>query len=162
MLALGPTDAAWYTTTGQFEWCSASGMCRTQQNHVAYPWGSNPAAYRMNLVVLQGCATASSATRVNMAEVVHNWGAGTTVGFVADIQFALNTDDSGGWGDAWANTFWADLRNGASYSTALINAANSVGGQYGYSTWVQYHRDGTPTSLYPAQYVDNYHGHPVD
>jgi hypothetical protein len=160
MLAL--PGAATNTTTGEYRWCSASGTCQTQQNHVAYPWGTAPAAYRMNLVVLQGCATASSATVTNMAEVVHNWGAGTTIGFVADIQFALNTDDSGGWGDAWANTFWADLRNGASYSTALVNAANSVGGQYGYNTWVQYHRNGTPTSLYPAQYVDNYHGHPLD
>ncbi len=148
--------------TGSYTVCNTYGVCHTQNGLKAYFWGTEPNTYRVNLAVLQACATASNATASSLAGALNYWGAGTSVGFVDDILDAVNVDNSHEYGNAWANKFWSDLGAGATYSTALIDAANSVGGQYGYGSWVQFHRAGAPTSLYPAQYVDNLHGLPLE
>jgi hypothetical protein len=148
--------------TGSYTVCNSSGVCHTQKGLKAYFWGTEPNTYRVNLAVLQACATASNATGSSLAGALNYWGAGTSIGFVEDTLESLNVDNSRQYGNAWAYRFWSDLRAGATYSTALINAANSVGGQYGYGSWVQFHRAGAPVSLYPAQYVDNLHGLPLE
>lgn len=153
-LAADAFYAANLETTGSTTSCSEGGGCKTQNGFLAYPWGGeNPQTYKVNLAVLEACATAQNAgSYTSMANTLHAFGVGTVIGFVDDISFPVNVDESNAYGDAWANTFWSDLGAGTTYTTAAVDAANAVGNQYGFGSWVQLHYSGAPTSLYPAQY----------
>jgi hypothetical protein len=87
-----------------------------------------------------------------MTDYLHDYWAGSVIGFVNDISFPTNVDESNTYGDQWANTFWSDLGNGATYAAAVVDAANAVGNQYGFNSWVLEQYSNAPTSLYPAQY----------
>lgn len=129
--------------------CADSGGCRFQQAFVTYPWGflGAPEEAKANLVVMQACATGTA-----MTTDAHSAFVGTAIGFANDVSFPANADETGQFGDQWANTFWADLGGGMTYNAALVDAANSVGNQYGYNSWVELQNRKAPTSLYPAQY----------
>jgi hypothetical protein len=148
--------------TGSYTICDEKGVCRTQNGAKSYFWNTEPSDYTVNLAVLESCSSASNALGLgSLAGNLNYWGAGTSIGFTDDILEAT-ADNSTEYGHAWAKTFWNDLGAGATYSTALVDAANSVSGQYGYGSWVQFHRAGTPTTLYPAQYLTDLHGRPLE
>jgi hypothetical protein len=133
--------------------CSEGGGCRSQNVFVGYPWADTPQIFKANLVVLEACATAQdTASWVSLATTAFDAGAGTTVGFVQDISFSVNQDESNLYGDGWANRFWSDAAAGESYAASVVDASNSVGNAYGYGSYVILQNPGAPTSLYPAQY----------
>ncbi|HEV7680148.1 MAG TPA: hypothetical protein VGQ42_16425 [Candidatus Dormibacteraeota bacterium] len=133
--------------------CAAGGGCRTQLVLTSYPWGDLPSHAVSNLVVLEGCATAQDTTTdVSIARIVYNTGAGTVVGFSQDVSFPTNADNTNLYGDGWANRFWSDAGAGYSYTSAVIDASNSVGNAYGLGSWVVLQNPGAPQSLYPAKY----------
>lgn len=98
-------------TTAPVTLCSEGGACKSQTGFLAYPWGGeNPQTYKVNLAVLEACSTAQNTnTHTSMTDILHSFGVGTAVGFVDDISFPVNVDESNTYGDAWANTFWGDL-----------------------------------------------------
>jgi hypothetical protein len=149
------TSAYWLDSTGPTTICGEGGGCHSQTGFVAYPWGDgNPQTFKLNLAVLEACATAQETATYtsSMADYVHDYWAGNVIGFVDDISFPTNVDESNQYGDAWANTFWSDLGSGATYAAAVVDAANAVGNQYGFNSWVLLRYGSAPTSLYPAQY----------
>jgi hypothetical protein len=133
--------------------CAEGGGCHTQTVLTSYAWGDQPTHLVANLVVLEGCATAQDTTTdVSIARSVYDTGAGTVVGFSQDVSFSANVDNSNLYGDGWANRFWSDARSGYSYTSAVIDASNSVGNANGLGSWVVLQNPGAPQSLYPAQY----------
>lgn len=133
--------------------CTAGGGCRGQTLFVTYSWGLSPQNYKDNLVVLEGCSTASDSVNwTSIATDVHAMGTGTVVGFTQDIAFSVNQDNSNVYGDGWANRFWSDLQSGWTYTSAATDASLSVGNANGYGSVRVLQYSGAPTSLYPAQY----------
>jgi hypothetical protein len=151
-LASDPITAA-DLTNAFVQVCSEGGGCKNQLVMTAYPWGDDPALIKDNLIVLESCATAQDTTSfTSLARTAYDSGAGTVVGFVDDVSFSVNADESNLYGDAWANTFWSDAQSGVAYTTSVVDASNAVGNQYGYGSYVILINPGAPSSLYPAQY----------
>jgi hypothetical protein len=138
--------------------CDDANNCHTQSDTAgkAYSWGTAAELDEINLVVLEGCVTANNSDGESMAQAASKAGAGTTIGFLQNIDFSAGTNNLNRYGYAWGSHFWADVQNGSSYSGSMIDAANyenSVsGGWYGYNSYYMYHSSGAPNSLRPAQY----------
>ena len=114
---------------------------------------------QMNLVVFAGCYTAQDGpTYTSISSVASADGANNTIGWTGATYLPVTTaDDTGTYGDAWANTFWSDLGAGATFGTALVDGSNAVanlygGNAYGWNTYVWRQWPGTASTLYPAQY----------
>ena len=133
--------------------------CHTQSASagVSYAWGTKAELDEINLVVLQGCVTANNSVATSIAEAAASAGAGTVIGFLQNISFALYNDNYSEYGYAWGSRFWGDLQAGSSYGSAVSDAVHYVftqsGSQYwGYNSYWIDHKSTAPNSLYPAQY----------
>lgn len=131
--------------------CSAGGGCRDQNAFLSYPY----LAEKVNLVVAEGCNTAQNGSFLTVsvpsfAQGAYNHEAGTAIGFYDEILFPVNADETGQYGDGWANRFWSDLDAGYDYTTAMVDAANAVGNAGGLGSYVEFHHPGAPTHLRPA------------
>jgi hypothetical protein len=133
--------------------CNTQNQCQNA-TLVSYPWASNPTNAKLNLVVLESCATDGQISSFfSIADTAYDFGlANTVVAFSQDVSFPVNVDDSNQYGDGWGNRFWADAAANDSYKSSVIDASNSVGNSYGFGSWVVLNPGVGPQSLYPAQY----------
>lgn len=131
--------------------CNETGSdCRSVMM-TAYPWASQLTQH--NLVVLESCNTAgSNSSYLGMAETAQLAGAGTVIGFKDVVYFPVNCPNCDSTGIRWARVFWDNLRAGYTYTTATINATNSLAGGYGYGSYRILTNPGAPQTLRPAQY----------
>lgn len=133
--------------------CTANGDCRDVVL-VNYPYES--LMTQVNLALFQNCNSAGDPAfgYTSLAPYAYeNYGTGTSIGFHDEVSWITNSPNIGIAGDAFARRFWADLGNGMTYSTALVDAVNAGGGTtYGYGSYRMYQRPDAPKSLYPAQY----------
>ncbi len=124
---------------GPVELCGNNNQCRNAIL-VSYPFASQLAKY--NLVVFMSSNPAQGNLLVTpMTTVAHLAGAGTVIGFKASPTCPPCK--------SWASTFWGALKNGATYSSAVVSAAG-VGG--GFQTWVLLQNPLAPKDLRPPSY----------
>ena len=148
---LGDPTAAYYQ--GPAQSCTSGGGCRDVVL-TNYPYNSEMTKF--NLALFASCNSARDGVfgLQSLATVAFNTGnVGTAIGFRNEVAWLANKPNANVAGDAFARTFWADLKSGTTYSTALVDAVNAAGGStYGWSSYVYKHHAGAPTRLRAAQY----------
>lgn len=109
-----------------------------------YPYET--AFTRVNLAVFDSCESAHDGVNgfTSLATEAFDNFAGTAIGWRKTIAGR----------DEFSRRFFSDLDDGgATYSNALIDAANNAGpGTLNYTSYVYKHRGGAPTTLRPATY----------
>lgn len=154
------TTANQAITMGQYICNTASPpQCHQTMIFADYPFADTPFIFQMNLAVFAGCYTSQEgATLHSINYVASASGADNSVGFTGEV-FHPNgaTDQPSAYGNAWAQTFWSDLKSNLTYGQALVDGSNAVanlyaGNAYGWNTYVWYQSPGAASTLYPAQF----------
>ena len=147
---LGDPTAADFQGPAQV--CNAGGSCRSVKL-VNIPYESE--MQKFNLAIFQSCNSARDGVQgyTSLMTVAADTGkVGTAVGFVDEVAWITNAPGDNLAGDGFARRFWGDLRSGRTYGSALVDAANVGGSQYGYLSYRMRHASNAPTALRPASY----------